>query len=252
MYLELINFTDSSKSVCLTTREGGRSAPPFASLNLAFHTGDDPAIVIANRNLLLKNFNLDLVAVKTVCQVHGKEVRIVEGSSPYTWAAPFEELPSADGLITADDQVGLSVFLADCLAVYIFDPINRVRAILHAGWKSVNLGIIENALMAMNKSFGVEPMMCKAMISPGMKACCFEIKPESFPTSEIEWQAKNIFQQRDGSHYFDLTSTISQRLVKNGLLVDNIEEDKLCTTCDNRFYSYRREGKTGRMAALWL
>ncbi len=250
MIINLNASTDNAITCRFTTRQDGASPQPFASLNLGLHVGDNPKNVYTNREAVTDKLALGLSEIKTVNQVHGARIKVVDGGYPGSWASDFNELEKADGLITSEPGVYLSVFLADCRAVYIYDPVNTVIALLHCGWRSVHQNLIEATLNIMRDLFDSSPRNCRVWISPGLGRCCYEIKPDSFPISEQSWGAADIFQTMDGRHYFDLVRVIRQKLLSLNLLSDKITASDLCTSCDERFFSYRRDGRTGRMAAI--
>ena len=249
--LQRLNPFFNKLPIYFTTRTEGVSLAPYDSLNLALHTGDNPALVQGNRALICEQLGITPQMVITARQEHGNSILEVDTASVNTWAATYDALPAADALITATRNIYLSILVADCAAVYLYDGKNQAIALLHAGWRSVYQQIIEKTLRLMTERFATQAADCQAYISPSMKSCCFEIQPQTFPTSERDWQAQNVFAKRLGKHYFDLTETIRQRLLQAGLSPGRIQASEFCTVCNQRFFSYRREGMTGRQTALW-
>ena len=152
----------------------------------------------------------------TAEQVHGREVAVVDAQT----ASP---VPGVDGLITASPEVCLGIYVADCCAIYLADPVRRVIALLHSGRKGSELGITTAALDRMRTGFGCDPADITVQLSP-----C--VRP---PQYEIDFAALIVAQARAAGvrHVFDCG---------------------ICTGANaDRYYSYRVErGKTGRMLAL--
>ena len=149
-------------------------------------------------------------------QVHGRDVAIVDASTPFP-------VPAVDGLITADPGVCLGVYVADCCAVYLVEPERRVIALLHSGRKGSELGITTAAITRMRDELGCDPAKMIVQLSP-----C--IRPPHF---EIDFAALIAAQARAAG-------------------VHQVFDDGACTATHlDRYYSYRAErGKTGRMLAL--
>jgi copper oxidase (laccase) domain-containing protein len=154
----------------------------------------------------------------TAQQVHGKEIGVVD--SEITAAKCFEK---CDGLITNQRGVCLGIYVADCCAVFLIDPVRRAIGLVHSGKKGTELGVVANAIAAMKARFGSRATDLVVLLSP-----C--IRP---PHYEIDFAAEIVRQCRD-------------------LGVTSVHDSGVCTACDlTRYYSYRAEkGRTGRMLAF--
>lgn len=222
----------------ITTRPGGASRGPYASFNLGAHVGDDPRAVSRNRDILRGSLPADPVWMK---QVHGK--RIIE-------ADPRARDEEADGAVAHAPGRVCAVLTADCLPVLLADAGGTAVGIAHAGWRGMAAGVIECAVGAM----AMPGASLVAYLGPAIGAAVYEVGPEvreAFAAGDR--QALLAFAPRPGGKFLaDLYVLARQRLERAG--VNRIFGGTLCTYSDpRRFYSYRRDGMTGRMASLiWL
>lgn len=145
-----------------------------------------------------------------------------------------------DGLVTAAPGLALSIRTADCYPILLADPRTRSVAAVHAGWRGTAAGIVREALSLMRELYGVEPRGVVAAIGPGIGGCCYEVGEEV---------ARRFGLDRAGR--VDLASANRQTLIDAGVPAPQIESLALCTFCDSRFYSFRREkDKAGRMISF--
>mgnify|MGYP006188921811 CR=1 FL=1 len=226
-----------------TTRNGGVGSGPYASLNLGDHVGDDPLTVKQNRALLRRFLPAEPEWLK---QVHGiKSVDLDEHdcASPLEGDAAFSRRP---GGICA-------VLVADCLPVLLCDRAGTVVSVIHAGWRGMSEGVIEHTISAIGTLSS--PLM--AWLGPAIGPDHFEIGEEvrkAFIERDETSALAFISRGRDnhGKWLADLFLLARQRLTDAG--VTEIYGGGECTFSDpSRFFSYRRDGKTGRMAGLiWL
>lgn len=222
----------------ITTRAGGISTGPFASFNLGLRTGDDPQAVAANRdrlNALLPQ------QPRWLRQVHGATV--VEADA-------LAGTPEADAGIARRPGTVCAVLVADCIPVLLADRAGTTVAIAHAGWRGLAGGVIENTARQM----AVDPRGLLAYLGPGIGPGAFEVGAEvrdAFLARDAD-AAAAFTPHAAGKWLADLFLLARQRLRHAG--VGEIHGGTWCTYSDaRRFYSYRRERTTGRMAAvIWL
>ena len=221
-----------------TTRAGGASRPPFGSLNLGGNTGDDPDAVAGNRRRLRARLGLAQEPA-WLRQVHGAEV--IEAST--------DALP-ADAAWTDVPGRACAVLTADCLPVLFCNRSGTRVAAAHGGWRGLVAGILENTVNV----FDDAPTELMAWLGPAIGPESFEIGPEVREAFLDRWpQAANAFARgRNDRWYGDLYAIA--RLQLNTLGVDAIHGGHWCTLQESeRFFSFRRDGQTGRMATLvWL
>ena len=225
----------------ITTRLGGVSVNPYASLNLGDHVGDDPLAVAANRRRL----NCRLPAPPFwLNQVHGTAVVDAAISAAST------QIPTADAAFTHQAGIVCGVMTADCLPVLLCDRSGTVVAAAHAGWRGLQAGILERTVAAM----GLPGTRLLAYLGPAIGPQAFEVGAEvrsAFVDRSDD--AAAAFQPHDhGKWLADLYLLARQRMSAKGLA--QIYGGDCCTVTDaERFFSYRRDGQTGRMASLiWL
>lgn len=223
----------------VTTRRGGVSRAPYAGFNLAHHVGDRPEAVETNRKRLQ-----DMVAgvpVAWVRQVHG--TRMVEASDVIA-AAP----PEADA-VHVRDRGAAAVMTADCLPVFVVDRSGREALVVHAGWRGLASGIIESSIAGMDGP----PDELMAWLGPAIGPCHFEVGDE-VRAAFLEPDSSDCARAfrpagKSGQWMADLYELARLRLREAG--VPDVYGGGYCTFCDeSRFYSFRRDGTTGRMAAL--
>ncbi len=223
-----------------TTRTGGVSVTPWASMNPADHVGDATTAVAANRARLRGALGLPSEPI-WLQQVHG--VRVVD-------AARAGERPKADAAWTDCPGVVCAVLTADCLPVVFADRAGRCVAVAHAGWRGLANGVLEATV----GQLPVPPQEVLAWLGPAIGPAAFEVGGEvrdTFMAQDV--QAVNAFTPGvDGRWFADIYALGRQRLAACG--VTAVYGGGWCTFHDRaRFYSYRRDGTTGRMATLaWL
>ncbi|WP_298453511.1 peptidoglycan editing factor PgeF [uncultured Marinobacter sp.] len=231
------------RAVC-TTRLGGVSMPPWASMNLAAHVGDVPAHVAENRLGLARACKLPTEAFGWLNQVHGTDVVCLP-------SAATANIPDADASWTQAPNIACTILTADCLPVILCDHDGATVAAAHAGWRSLSSGILEKLVSEM----GAPSNTLMAWLGPAIGPEAFEVGPEvkaAFmahdPEAEIAFSSVGA---REGHYMADIYLLARQRLQKMG--VAKLYGGGFCTVTDKqRFYSYRRDGKTGRMAtAIW-
>ena len=241
--------------VVITTRGGGLSREPYDSLNLGSHVGDVPERVRLNRLSFQKALRRRLLDPVVGEQVHGTHAACVGRLHAGTrWQGNEPALQATDALATDTLFLPLVTLVADCLAIALVDPVSRTAAAVHAGWRGLADGVLENTLAAMNRTWGTVSEDVVAWIGPSIGPCCYEVGPEvaeHFPASSVAGAG-------DRSH-LDLRDAARRRLVSAGLISENLAGLDLCTSCETElFFSHRRatrEGQktTGRQAMLvWL
>ncbi len=229
-----------------TTRNGGWSRGPFSSLNLGRGVGDDAATVERNRAAVLRALDLDSRHHVEAMQVHGATVAVV-GS-----ADAGRILEGADGLITADADVVLAVHAADCVPVLLADLRHGVVAAIHSGWRGTAAGIVPQAVALMRDRFGSAAAEILAAIGPSIGPCCYEVdEPVIGQLRRWAWWEQVILPNARGRWQLDLRAAIRRQLVACGVSEGHVDALELCTSCRPAlFFSYRREGTTGRMAGI--
>jgi len=241
--------------VVFTTRRGGHSRGPYASLNLGRLTDDDPGAVASNRARLAAEVGASLSFVR---QVHGAGVIEVTPASAWASAPPAASarpgaLASADGQVTRARGIALTALTADCLPIAV--AADGAVAMLHAGWRGLHAGVIAAGVQALRAAGAGGPLSAagaggplSAAIGPGAGPCCYEVGPEVHQAFRDLPPAVHIGAR------LDLKAIARHQLLGAGAA--EVHDIAMCTVCSDPalLFSHRREhGVTGRQAGVaWL
>ena len=254
----VFNHLQSSNLVThgFTTRIGGVSTGCYHSLNTSFHVGDQDARVQQNRVQACRALGIDPYLLVAGRQVHGDRIWLVEEKDLGRGALSHgDALPDIDALITGRPGVPLSSYYADCVPIFILDPVQRVIALAHAGWQGTALKIARKVIEKMSQHFATNPRCCLAGIGPSIGPCCYEVDEpvigrfrDNFPGGGLAEPAA------PGKWRLNLWEANRLTLLEAGLQPDHICTARLCTSCRrDLFFSYRaEEGRTGRMASFMM
>ena len=226
--------------VAESTRQGGYSSTPFTSLNLGLYTQDEAAVVKRNRARFFEQLGCSEATVAGMHQVHGAEVLRVEEAGQYA---------GSDAIITNVAGLFLTVTVADCTPILIYDPLHKAVAAIHAGWRGTVAGIASKTLMVMREHFGTDPTHCYAYVGTCIDECSFEVDADvadHFATDFKRWDAQ---QEK---FFVDLKAANADTLNRGGVPMAQIECSTYCTVLHNEdYFSYRKEqGQCGRMLGL--
>ncbi len=216
-------------------RQGGSSPAPWDSLNVGLAVGDDAELVAENRRRIKQA--LGLSALVGARQVHGDRVAVITGDSGV-------DIDGVDALVTDVPGIGLMIQQADCQAVLIYDPLRPAVGIAHSGWRGSVANIIQRTVAAMGEAYGSDPGAMYAAVSPSLGPCCGEFVnhraelPEAFRAFQVQ------------SNHFDFWAISRWQLAAAGIRPARICVAGVCTVCDPRFFSYRRDNVTGRNASV--
>lgn len=228
-----------------TDRRGGVSLPPFDSLNLGDHVGDDLQAVRANRALAAREFGVPPEQVVYMKQVHGVDVAVARDP----W--PDEQAPSVDALVTDRPGVVLAVLVADCTPILLADPVAGVLGAVHAGRAGMAAGVVDSAIAAMCE-LGAEPSRMQAFTGPGVCGACYEV-PEELRAEVAAKEPASWSTTRQGTPGIDVPAGVSAQLRRAGVKEMPARIADSCTMENPQYFSYRRDGRTGRFAGfIWL
>lgn len=225
----------SSIHAATSLRSGGVSQSPFDSFNLALHVNDDPEKVYQNRQLLSKMLQLPAEPI-WLEQVHGHQaIKAEQGGS----------IKKADASYTGKANIVCAVLTADCLPILLASHDGAKIAAIHAGWRGLLSGVIANTINA------IGTINITAWLGPAIGANCFEVGKEvkdAFVNKSAKFNA--AFTEKDKNKYLaDIYKLATIELASVG--IKQIYGGNFCTVTDKElFYSYRRDGETGRMATL--
>jgi YfiH family protein len=223
----------------VTDRFGGVSAAPYDELNLADHVGDDPAAVTTNRRRLVDALELDAVAY--MHQVHGHDVAVIN--------AAFDDPPTADALVTTTPGLALGVLVADCTPVLLWDRRAGVIGVAHVGRRGLAAGVVAATVDVMTRK-GARHDRVYAHVGPAICPEHYEVPVEM--RDEVGALVRDsATTTRDGRPAINIRHGIAAQLIDCG--VRRLAVSSTCTAEQTDYYSYRRDGATGRFAGLvWM
>jgi YfiH family protein len=229
------------------TRQGGASRAPWASLNVGSTVGDDPQHVAENRQRSFTAVGRQIESLFDVWQVHG--IDVVRADAPRLPQTPHQQ---ADIVFTDRPEVTLFMRFADCVPIFLVDPVRKVVGLAHAGWQGTVKGVAGAAVQAMHERYGTDPKDILAGIGPSICPEHYAVGPEVVARIEHAFgeDAPDVLCQRNQHVHLDLWQANALGLERAG--VHHVEVSGVCTACHTEdWYSHRAEkGRTGRFGAL--
>lgn len=225
---------------CESTRVGGHSTGPYASMNLGIHTADVPGHVEANLREYCRGLGISADQLAISRQVHGTE--ILEVTSP-------GRFDGFDAMITDRPDIYLGIGTADCCPVLILDPVRQAVGAVHAGWRGAAGSILPQTIARMSAVYGSEPADLLVYLGTCIGPSRYEIGPE------VAEQFPPVFLQpapTDEKAYLDLKGCLMAQALASGIKASNMSASGYCTFDHaDLFFSYRRDGMaSGRMISL--
>ncbi|WP_297186130.1 peptidoglycan editing factor PgeF [uncultured Corynebacterium sp.] len=233
------NAAERPVRIFFTTRGGGASQPPYQGLNLGDHVGDDPAAVARNRAHVAESIGLRVDRFVYMEQVHSPTVTVVDSTTP----TPVE---LTDAIVTTERDLALVVLTADCVPVLLSDADHGIVAAVHAGRLGARNGIVEKTVKQM-VSLGATPATMHAWIGPAASGRHYEL-PADMVADVEEHLPGSATKTVQNTPSVDLRAGIVRQLYRLGVVA--IHTDPRCTIEDKDFFSYRRDGTTGRQASF--
>ena len=232
--LPYIEFLKSPLCIAgVSTRHGGFSKAPYNNMNLGLNTGDSPAIIERNRHAFYSEVTPEFT-VKHMQQMHSDIIHIVDEN--------FENNYEGDAFYTTTPGILLTISTADCGSILLHDENFTICAALHCGWRGAHQQIIEKTISQLKSYEKADSLI--AYIGPMIQQQNYEVGTEfldKFP--------REFFKESDNKYYFDLERYIEEKLIESGVgQVHNCRLDTYKNT--DQFYSYRKEGETGRINAF--
>jgi YfiH family protein len=220
-----------------TSRWGGVGIAPFDNFNLASYVGDNDDDVFKNRELLTKELGIDIANLAWMNQIHLDSIKTVSGGG---------EVLNSDGLITKRQDLALLVLVADCIPILFYDPVQKVIAVAYAGREGSFKNISGKMILKMQEEFHSVPEDVLVSLGPSIKKCCYKVNKSLIKKFENRWGSECIYN----SINLDLPLLNKNQLLEKGILEKNIKISDTCTYCNNNYFSYRRQQKTGRFAGV--
>lgn len=222
-----------------TNRRGGFSLPPYGSFNLGAHVGDDPVAVEKNRQRLADGMGIARERFVYMEQIHSNTVTVVDG--PVSAA-----VPATDALVTTTPGLALVVLVADCVPVLLSDDVAGVAAAVHAGRIGARNGIVRRSIEKM-VDLGARPENIHALLGPAASGARYEVPEPMAVDVEKHLPGSKVWTQQ-GTAGIDVRAGLIRQLY--GLGVSHVNVEPSCTIGSEEYFSYRREGATGRQAGV--
>jgi hypothetical protein len=229
------------------TRQGGVSEGSFASLNVSAREGDGNDRVRRNFEMIASAFGITVSQFLLLHQVHRDGIWVVDGPGPLSSQDPP---PECDAVVTDRPGVALCIKTADCVPIFLADPVRRVIGAVHAGWKGTAMQIVEKAVGKMARQFGGRPADLVALIGPAIGPCCYEVDAAVYQAMSDDPARDAFFSAGRGSGKWmlDLFQANRLQLIRSGVPPQGIRQAGFCTACHpGLFFSHRAQGgNTGR------
>ena len=263
MFTDDTLFEACSTRIAFTTREGGVSKPPYDSLDIASHVGDDPQAVAQNRSFVLDALGAEGAQLITTNQVHGTDVLTVsQGDGASLGRVRARAAEGADAMVVEASKVAALLCFADCMPVVMVAPSGRF-ALAHAGWRGAVAGIVGKTLRELARIEAAHALhdetdaairavagATNVYIGPHIRSECFETG------EDVAARFREVFGDEvlADERHVSLCAAARVDLMRAGCDAERIADTQLCTMCDNdRFFSYRSSGGTcGRHGALGI
>lgn len=238
-----------------STRLGGVSKGIFSSMNLAFNRGDNRQDVVENYHRLCDSMGVDFDTLTASAQDHHTYVRVVTSKDCGVGITRPRDMQSVDALVTAEKDVTLVTYYADCTPLFFVDTEKRVIALAHAGWRGTVGRIGGKVIDKMRSEFGCNPKDIVCAVGPAISKCCYEVDKacadEFYNLKDLD-NTKFIFPKENNKYMIDLLETNKQILQSAGVPSENITVSDLCTKCNSELlWSHRAtNGNRGTMSAV--
>jgi len=217
---------------------------------LRFGRSGQPGVSPEHARWLLRALNMRTEEVFLARQVHGNGVYALEDDSLTNAQVASIE---ADAIITPLAGRAVGVLTADCVPIIIYDPLRRVVGAVHAGRRGTANNILFHAVAALRRRYGCEPVNVLVGMGPGIGVCCYEVDEpciQPFKKNYANWQGL-MRAAPQGKFFLDLFQANREDALSSGIPAENIFHADCCTSCEtHRFFSYRKEGRTGRMLSV--
>jgi hypothetical protein len=238
-----------------TVRRRNGLKAPFGNLNTGLHTGDDPINVLENRKLIFGELGLDPNSLTAAKQVHGENIACVTPHQRGMGALCYDNaIPATDALVTDVPDLPLGIFTADCVPVFLYDPVKTAVGVVHAGWRSTVREITSKTVQKMTREFGSNAQDMWAAIGPSIGPCCYEVGEDVLSAFGASFHyASTLFQKTAmGKWHLNLWLANSFQLRDCGLEEAKIIRLGICSACNcHEYFSARKHGsRTGRTLSL--
>lgn len=239
-----------------STRIGGVSKGVFSSMNFSFTRGDEPEHVMENYRRMAEILGTAPEKMVLSYQTHTTHVRKVTEEDEGKGIVRPRDYQDVDGLITNVPGITLVTFYADCVPLYLLDPVHRAIGLSHSGWRGTVNRMGKKTLDAMRESYGTNPEDVIACIGPSICQDCFEVGGEVVEefrkTFDESWHDRLFYQKENGKYQLDLWLVNEIIFAEAGVKQENIHTTDICTHCNPELlFSHRTTGnERGNLAAF--
>lgn len=257
VWLEFPNLAETGMVThAFSTRIGGVSEGVWSAMNFSFTRGDDPEHVRENYRRMAEALEVDMTRMTLSHQTHTTNIRVVTEQEAGKGIVRDRDYTDIDGLITNVPGVTLVTFFADCVPLFILDPVQKAIGMSHSGWRGTVKRMGKVTLDAMKREYGTRPEDVIACIGPSICQDCFEVGKEvvdAFKSELKECYHKELFYRKDnGKYQLDLWRANQIVFEEAGVKKSHIYTTDICTRCNPEFlFSHRKQGNArGNLAAF--
>jgi len=256
VYISFPKFnTAKGVTALFTTRMGGVSKGQYSSMNMSTTNGDDLNSVKKNYEIICNAVNINPKNLVLSKQTHTDNIRTVTEEDCGKGIFSERDYDDVDGLITTVKGIALVTQFADCTPLLFYDPVNKVIANVHSGWRGTVKQIGAKAVERMVNEFGCQKENIIAAIGPCIGKCCYEVDDpvydefKKIPVLDIN---RILTKKNDGKYMLDLWEANRQILINAGIKPEKIDVTDLCTHCHSEYFHSHRAtgGKRGNLAAI--
>lgn len=241
-------------AVGITTKHGGTSRGDYDTLNLGFHVGDELSAVCSNRSIVSDLVEFPLNTWVGAEQTHGIHLKKITKADRGKGSHSYENsIKDTDGFYTNEEGILLSLCFADCVPLFFIAPESKMIGIAHAGWKGTVGQIAKEMIIAWGRE-GIDPQQILVAIGPSICEKCYIVDKHVINMVENTLEDVEILPYNlinDGQYSLDLREVNRHIIMKSGVPESNILKTRFCSSCDEEFFSHRRDqGRTGRMLSF--
>lgn len=239
-----------------STRMGGVSQGPYATMNFSFTRGDDPDAVRENYRRMADALGVEMEKMILTWQTHTTNVRVVTPEDMGKGVVKDRDYRDVDGLVTNIPGVTLVTFFADCVPLYFLDQKNRAIGLSHSGWRGTVKRMGQKTLETMRQAFGTKPEDVTACVGPSICQDCYEVGPEVIEEFEKEFDRDDhnrlFYKKENGKYQLNLWEANRIILLEAGVPESNVMVTDICTHCNpDLMFSHRRTPeKRGNLCAF--
>lgn len=239
-----------------STKDGGVSEGIYKSMNLSFTRGDDENAVRENFKRITNELNMPYDRLVFSAQTHTTNIRCVDEKDAGKGIIKEKDYDDIDGLITDKLNLPLVTFYADCVPLLFYDPVKKVIASSHSGWRGTVSRMGRATVVKMCEEYGCNPSDIIACIGPSICKDCYEVSEDVAIAFMKEFEKEGyediVFDIGNTKYLIDLRKANHVILRSAGIREENIDDEKICTCCNSdRFFSHRAtNGKRGNLAAF--